>query len=208
MVRTAARCADAPGLGCDQRRSAGSRRGLTDACQGRGFVGTLTSGRRASSSSGDACPWGRGGSAGPTPRRCAASTTGSRGRPLENATPATYLAKLHDQGRAPASAATAVAEACFRDRLAGEPSPPDEQTARSWPATAGRPATAAAGKRATVRGWEPRRGPRHLPTSDARPAEAASPSAARASAARPTPRPGTQPPRYDGGAPPPTNEPT
>ena len=49
---------------------------------------------------------------------------------LEDATLAVYLAELHDQGRAPASAATAVAAACFRARLAGEPSPAGERTAR------------------------------------------------------------------------------
>ena len=52
------------------------------------------------------------------------------GRPLEDATLATYLAELHDQGRAPASASTAVAAACFRARLAGEPSPAGKRTAR------------------------------------------------------------------------------
>ena len=52
------------------------------------------------------------------------------GRPLEDATLATYLAELHDQGRAPASAATAVAAACFRARLAGGPSPAGERTAQ------------------------------------------------------------------------------
>ena len=52
------------------------------------------------------------------------------GRPLADATLATYLAELHDQGRAPASASTAVAAACFRARLAGEPSPAGERTAR------------------------------------------------------------------------------
>ena len=52
------------------------------------------------------------------------------GRPLEDATLAAYLAELHDQGRAPASASTAVAAACFRARLAGEPSPAGERTAR------------------------------------------------------------------------------
>ena len=50
--------------------------------------------------------------------------------PLEDATLATYLAELHDQGRAPASASTAVAAACFRARLDGEPSPAGERTAR------------------------------------------------------------------------------
>ena len=52
------------------------------------------------------------------------------GRPLEDATLAAYVAELHDQGRAPASAATAVAAACFRARLAGEPNPAGERTAR------------------------------------------------------------------------------
>ena len=52
------------------------------------------------------------------------------GRPLEDASLAAYLAELHDQGRAPASASTAVAAACFRARLAHEPSPAGERTAR------------------------------------------------------------------------------
>ena len=52
------------------------------------------------------------------------------GRPLEDATLATYLAELHDRGRAPASAATAVAAACFRARLAGRPTPAGERTGR------------------------------------------------------------------------------
>ena len=49
------------------------------------------------------------------------------GRPLEDAA---YLAELHDQGRAPASAATAVAAACFRARLADDPTPAGKRTAR------------------------------------------------------------------------------
>ena len=52
------------------------------------------------------------------------------GRGLDDATLAAYLAELHDQGRAPASASTAVAAACFRARLAHEPSPAGERTAR------------------------------------------------------------------------------
>ena len=52
------------------------------------------------------------------------------GRPLEDATLAAYLAELHDQGRAPASASTTVAAACFRARLARAPSPAGERTAR------------------------------------------------------------------------------
>ena len=52
------------------------------------------------------------------------------GRPLEDATLAAYLGELHDQGRASASAATAVAAACFRARLADELTPAGERTAR------------------------------------------------------------------------------
>ena len=51
-------------------------------------------------------------------------------RRLDDQALAAYLAELHDQGRAPASAATAVTGACFRARLAGEPSPAGERTAR------------------------------------------------------------------------------
>ena len=43
---------------------------------------------------------------------------------------AAYLAELHDQGRAPASASMAVAAACLRARLAARPSPAGERTAR------------------------------------------------------------------------------
>ena len=42
------------------------------------------------------------------------------GRRLEDETLAGYLAELHEQGRAPSSASTAVAAARFRARLAGE----------------------------------------------------------------------------------------
>ena len=52
------------------------------------------------------------------------------GRALEDATLAVYLAELHEQGRAPSSASTAVAAARFRARLVGEPSPAGERTAR------------------------------------------------------------------------------
>ena len=52
------------------------------------------------------------------------------GRPLDDQNLAAYLAELHDAGRAPASAAMAAAAACFRARLAGEPSPAGERTAR------------------------------------------------------------------------------
>ena len=52
------------------------------------------------------------------------------GRGLDDRRLAAYLAFLHDQGRAPASASTTVAAACLRARLAGEPSPAGERTAR------------------------------------------------------------------------------
>ena len=85
------------------------------------------------------------------------------GRGLEDATLAAYLAELHDLGRAPASASTAVAGACFRARLAGEPSPAGERTARvlgRLPADRLRPRPRAD---ARVRGGGPGRRPRHRP---------------------------------------------
>ena len=52
------------------------------------------------------------------------------GRPLEDPHLAAYLAELHDAGRAPSSASMTVAAARFRAKLAGQPSPADELTAR------------------------------------------------------------------------------
>ena len=52
------------------------------------------------------------------------------GRPLHDVTLAAYLAELHDAGRASSSAAMAVAAACFRAKLAGQPNPSGERTAR------------------------------------------------------------------------------
>ena len=52
------------------------------------------------------------------------------GRELDDATLAAHLAELHDAGRAAASAAMAVAAACFRAKLAGHPAPAGERTAR------------------------------------------------------------------------------
>ena len=43
---------------------------------------------------------------------------------------AAYLAELHDAGRASSSASMAVAAACFRAKLAGQPTPAGERTAR------------------------------------------------------------------------------
>ena len=132
---------------------------------------------------------GGGGSAGLTasPHRQLAQGAGSV---VENATLATYLAssttgatrwwaprpRWPRRASAPASSA---GRAPWGERTAQGPGPRAPR----------RPATAA--KRGTVRGC-------HSATPD-RP-RAASPSASRASAARPTPLPGTQPPRYDGEA--------
>ena len=52
------------------------------------------------------------------------------GRPLHDVTLAAYLAELHDAGRASSSASMAVAAACFRAKLAGQPNPSGERTAR------------------------------------------------------------------------------
>ena len=52
------------------------------------------------------------------------------GRELHDVTLAAYLAELHDAGRAASSASMAVAAACFRAKLAGQPAPAGERTAR------------------------------------------------------------------------------
>ena len=52
------------------------------------------------------------------------------GREVDDATLAAYLAELHDAGRASSSASMAVAAACFRAKLAGQPTPAGERTAR------------------------------------------------------------------------------
>ena len=108
------------------------------------------------------------------------------GRPLEDATLAAYVAEFYDQGRAPASAATAVAAACFRARLAGEPNPAGERPGNGrpgfWPATGGPPAIAAAARRGRS---GPRTSPPSSPPTTARGAAgaASSPTPSPASAA-------------------------
>ena len=52
------------------------------------------------------------------------------GRELDDVALAAYLAELHDAGRASSSASMAVAAACFRAKLADQPSPAGERTAR------------------------------------------------------------------------------
>ena len=90
-----------------------------------------------------------------TPERSAASTSGSPGRALEDAT----LAELHEQGRAPSSASPAVWPAArFRARLAGEPSPAGERTAPGPRGPTGGPPSSAAGARRAPSGrqtWPP-----------------------------------------------------
>ena len=51
-------------------------------------------------------------------------------RPLHDVTLAAYLAELYDAGRASSSASMALAAACFRAKLAGQPIPAGERTAR------------------------------------------------------------------------------
>ena len=52
------------------------------------------------------------------------------GRELDDVALAAYLAELHDAGRAASSASMAVAAACFRAKLAGQPTPAGERPAR------------------------------------------------------------------------------
>ena len=67
---------------------------------------------------------------GPTPARSGASTSGSTTANLDDVALAAYLAELHDAGRASSSASMAVAAACFLAKLAGQPTPAGERTAR------------------------------------------------------------------------------
>ena len=52
------------------------------------------------------------------------------GRELDDVALAAYLAELHDAGRASSSASMAVAAACFRAKLAGQPTSAGARTAR------------------------------------------------------------------------------
>ena len=52
------------------------------------------------------------------------------GRELHDVTLAAYLAALHADGRAASSASMAVAAACFRAKLDGQPAPAGKRTAR------------------------------------------------------------------------------
>ena len=63
-------------------------------------------------------------------RRAAALGRLARGRPGDDASLAVYLGELFEAGRAPATAALAVAAVRFRAKLAGQPAPAGEATAR------------------------------------------------------------------------------
>ena len=78
-----------------------------------------------------------------------------------------HLAELHEQGRAPSSASPAVAAARFRARLAGEPSPAGERTARVLAGYRRTAVRARPGSGAPLRGGGPGRRPRHLPPTAA-----------------------------------------
>ena len=71
-----------------------------------------------------------------TPARC--------GRELHDVTLATYLAELHDAGRASSSASMTVAAACFRAKLADQPPTARRVPANRWRAGA-RPGAAVRG---------------------------------------------------------------
>ena len=78
--------------------------------------------------------------------------------PVDDASLAVYLGELFEAGRAPATAALAVAAVRFRAKLAGQPDPAGEATARvCWPATVARPPTGAGARTAGASNPTPRR---------------------------------------------------
>ena len=104
--------------------------------------------------------------------------TAGRRRPARSATLAGYLAELHEQGRAPSSASTAVAAARFRARLAVEPSPAGETNgpgSRRLPADRRR---SRAGAGAVARGRGPGRRPSPPASGRGRPSPTPSPLSA------------------------------
>ena len=88
-------------------------------------------------------------------------------RELHDVTLAAYLAELHDAGRASASASMAVAAACFRAKLAGQPAPAGERTARVLAGYRRTDWRARAWPGAAVRGLGLGRCARHLPPAAA-----------------------------------------
>ena len=79
------------------------------------------------------------------------------GREFDDASMAAYLAELHDAGRSASSASMAVAAACFRAKLAGQPAPRGERTAGCSPGTGGPPEIEGGARRGRSgsRTWRP-----------------------------------------------------
>ena len=67
----------------------------------------------------------------PTPGRSGGSTLSSKAAQLHDAAVAACLAEVHDAGHASSSASIAVAAACFRAKMAGQPAFAGERTARA-----------------------------------------------------------------------------
>ena len=63
--------------------------------------------------------------------------------PVDDASLAVYLGELFEAGRAPATAALAVAAVRFRAKLAGQPPPPGKRPPACWAASGARPPTGA-----------------------------------------------------------------
>ena len=63
--------------------------------------------------------------------------------PLTDPVLAAYLGAIFEAGRAPATAALAVAAVRFRAKLSGQPAPPGQRPPACWAATAARPPTGA-----------------------------------------------------------------
>ena len=80
---------------------------------------------------------------------------------------ATYLSELHDAGRASSSATMAVAAACFRAKLAGQPTPAGERTARVLARVPADRRRSGARTSAAVRGLGPGCCTRHVPPAAA-----------------------------------------
>ena len=89
------------------------------------------------------------------------------GRELDDVALAAYLAELHDAGRASSSASMAVAAACFRAKLAGQPTPAGERTARVLAGYRRTARRSRPGPGAAVRGLGPGGLARHLPPAAA-----------------------------------------
>ena len=94
---------------------------------------------------------------GPTPARCGAWTPGAGPPPVDDASLAVYLGEPFEAGRAPATAALAVAAVRFRAKLAGQPAPAGEATARVLGGYRRTAADRGRGQAAPLRADSPRR---------------------------------------------------